>query len=107
MRLLTTRATRQDYRGRVSTFHISLQEFRPMNHVCWRTAWHGQDIVVFREEEVVDRIHTPDIERVVFVYRTPGETLSDLRYALVQLPDAVAILPLETGFAGAHYPCAW
>jgi hypothetical protein len=79
---------------------MSLQEFRPMNHVCWRTAWHGQDIVVFREDEVVDRIHTPDIERVVFVYRTPGETLSDLRYALVQLPDAVAILPLETGFAG-------
>ena len=71
-----------------------------MNHICWRTAWHGQGIVVFRDDEVVVRIHTPDIERVVFVYRTPSETLSDPRYALVQRPGAVAILPLETGFAG-------
>ncbi len=68
--------------------------------INWRTAWHGQDIVVYREEEEVDRIHAPSIERVVFVYRSPGETLGDLRYALVQLPDEVAVLPLETGFAG-------
>ncbi len=69
-------------------------------NITWRTAWQGQDIVVYREEDEVDRLHAPSIERIIFVYRSPGETLSDLRYSLVQLPEAVAILPLETGFSG-------
>jgi hypothetical protein len=27
----------------------------------WRTAWQGQDIVVYRNEAEVDRLHAPDI----------------------------------------------
>ena len=38
----------------------------------WRTAWQGQDIVVFRDETEVDRVSAPDIERVVFVYSGSG-----------------------------------
>lgn len=70
----------------------------------WRTAWQGQDIVVYRahgnSEEEIDRLHAPSIERVIFVYRSAGERLSDIRFALAQLPDEVVLLPLETGFAG-------
>jgi hypothetical protein len=69
-------------------------------NIPWRTAWHGQDIVVFRNDEAVDGIHAPDIQRVVFVNRAPGDSLSDLRYTLVQMPEEVVILPVETGFAG-------
>jgi hypothetical protein len=73
-------------------------------NITWRTAWQGQDIVVYREkagtEEELDRLHAPSIERVIFVYRSTGETLSDICYALVQLPDELVVFPLETGFAG-------
>lgn len=66
----------------------------------WRTAWQGEDIVVFRDEEIVDRIHGPDIERVVFVYRGGGESPGDPAFAVVEMADEHVIFPAETGFSG-------
>ena len=66
----------------------------------WRTAWLGQDIVVYRDGEVVDRVHAPDIQRVIFVYRNAGDTPGDLAFAMVELADEHVIFPPETGFAG-------
>lgn len=33
----------------------------------WSTAWSGADIVVRRNASEVDRLHAPDIRRIVFV----------------------------------------
>jgi hypothetical protein len=66
----------------------------------WRTAWQGQDIVVFRDEAEVDRINAEQIQRVVFVYAGTGESPGDLEYAIVDTPADCIVLPAETGFAG-------
>jgi hypothetical protein len=66
----------------------------------WRTAWHGQDIVVYRDDAAIDHVHAPDIQRVILVYRNAGDTPGDLAFALVELPEEHVILPAETGFAG-------
>lgn len=66
----------------------------------WRTAWQGQEIVVYRDNEIVDRVWTPDIQRVVLVYRGAGDTPGDLAYALVEMPNDHLIFPAETGIAG-------
>ena len=66
----------------------------------WRTAWQGQDIVVFRDEAEVDRVSAGDIERVVFVYSGNGESPGDLQHAVVETHEDCLIFPAETGFAG-------
>ena len=66
----------------------------------WRTAWQGQDIVVYRNEAEVDRLHAPDIERVVLVHRGSGDSPGDLVQAVVEIGDACVIFPADTGFAG-------
>lgn len=66
----------------------------------WHTAWQGQDIVMYRNEVEVDRLHAPDIERVVLVHRASGETPGDLVQAIVESGDSVLIIPTDTGFAG-------
>jgi hypothetical protein len=66
----------------------------------WRTAWQGQDIVVFRNEAEVDRLHGPAIERVVLVHRGSGESPGDLVQVLVEIGDACVIFPTETGIGG-------
>jgi hypothetical protein len=66
----------------------------------WRTAWHAQDIVVFRDDVEVDRVHAPDISRVILVHRGSGDTPGDLVQAIVEVGDSVLILPADTGFAG-------
>ena len=66
----------------------------------WRTAWQGQDIVVWREDDEVDRLPSAQIRRVILVHRDGGESPTDLVHALVQLDDEWLVLPPETGFAG-------
>lgn len=66
----------------------------------WHTAWLGNDIAVYRDGEIVDRVHGPDIQRVIFVYRDAGQSPADLAYALVELPDEHVLFPVDTGFAG-------
>ena len=70
-----------------------------MKH-SWRTAWQGQDIVVFCNDAEVDRLDATQIERVVLVHRGAGDTPGDLLLAVVELRDAVLFFPADTGFAG-------
>ncbi|RQP24839.1 hypothetical protein [Piscinibacter terrae] len=71
-----------------------------MSSNTWRTAWHGQEIVVYRDEAEVDRIHASQIEKVIFVYEGGGESPGDLRHAIVETADDCIIFPADTGFAG-------
>ena len=66
----------------------------------WRTAWQGQDIVVYRNEAEADRVHAPDIDRVVLLHRGSGDSPGDLVQAVVEVGDSCLIFPSETGFAG-------
>jgi hypothetical protein len=66
----------------------------------WRTAWQGQEIVVFREDEEVDRFDAAQIQRVIFVHQDSGDSPGDLVLAVVELPDEHLLLPADTGFAG-------
>lgn len=66
----------------------------------WRTAWQGQDIVVYRNDAEIDRLHAPDIERVVLVHRGSGDSPGDLVQVVVEMSDAVLLFPADTGFAG-------
>jgi len=66
----------------------------------WRTAWQGQDIVVYRNDTEVDRLHAQDIARVVLVHRGSGESPGDLVQAVVEVGESTLIFPADTGFAG-------
>lgn len=69
-------------------------------HAHWNTAWLGQDIVLYRNGEEIDRVPANDIERIVFVYANAGDTPGDLQYAVVELPEEHVVFAAETGFAG-------
>jgi hypothetical protein len=66
----------------------------------WRTAWQGQDIVVYRDDDEVDRVNAQQILRIVFVHRDAGDSPGDLLYAVVELEEECLIFPDFTGFAG-------
>lgn len=66
----------------------------------WRTAWQGPDIVVWRDEDEIDRVSAEQIRRVVFVHRDAGESPGDLVYAVVETETDCLIFPDYTGFAG-------
>src|SRR5487761_2559106 len=66
----------------------------------WHTAWQGMDIAVYRNDAEVDRLHAPDIERVVLVHHGSGDSPGDLVQAVVELGDSYLIFPADTGFAG-------
>ena len=62
----------------------------------WRTAWQGQDIVIFRNEAEFDRLHAPDIDRIVLVHRGSGESPGDLVQAVVEIGESCLIFPIDT-----------
>lgn len=66
----------------------------------WHTTWHGQDIVVYRDDIEVDRVPAGQIERVLFLHRGDGETPGDLSYAVVELEHECLVFAADTGFAG-------
>jgi len=66
----------------------------------WRTAWQAQDIVIYRNDVEVDRLHAPDISRVILVHRGSGDSPGDLVQAVVEIGDSVLLFPADTGFAG-------
>ena len=66
----------------------------------WRTAWQGQDIIVYRDETEIDRVNAEQIQRVVFVYSGSGESPGDLQYAIIDTATDCILLPADTGFAG-------
>ena len=66
----------------------------------WRTGWQGQDILLFRNDVEVDRVHAGAIERVILVHRGSGDSPGDLVQAVVEVADSILIFPADTGFAG-------
>jgi L-ascorbate metabolism protein UlaG (beta-lactamase superfamily) len=66
----------------------------------WHTVWHGQDIVVYRDDVEVDRVHAAQVERVIFLYRDDGDSAGDLASAIVELADECLVFAADTGFAG-------
>ena len=64
------------------------------------TAWQGQSIVVERDGVEIDRLHAPDVQRVLIVYRGSGATPGDLSYAIVELADEHVVFPGDSGIAG-------
>lgn len=71
-----------------------------MAKIFWRTAWQGQDIVVYRDDAEFDRVPVPQIERVVMVHRGPGDSPGDVVRVLVELDTDCLLFSGETGFAG-------
>jgi len=70
-----------------------------MKH-AWRTAWQGQDIVVYRDEAEFDRFSADQIQRVMFTHRGSGESPGELELAVVELADEYLVFPSDTGFSG-------
>ena len=66
----------------------------------WHTVWHGQDIVVYRDDQEVDRVPAAQVERVIFLYRDEGDSAGDLEHAVVELADECLVFAADTGFAG-------
>ena len=66
----------------------------------WNTAWSGAYIVVSRDGAEVDRLHAPEVSRIVFVQPSRTVSAGDLCYALVELSEEFVVFPAETGFAG-------
>ena len=66
----------------------------------WHTQWQGQEIVVYRDEVVVDRIDAAQIERVLLLYRGAGDSPGDVVQVVVEVPGECVVFGVETGFAG-------
>jgi hypothetical protein len=64
------------------------------------TVWEGPDLVVQRDGHEIDRIPTPEIERVILVCRRGGDTPGDLAYAVIETFDDYVLLPGESGISG-------
>jgi len=69
-------------------------------HAHWHTSWSGAHIVVARDGAEVDRIHAPEISRIVFVQPSGTVAAGDLSFALVELAEEYVVFPADTGFAG-------
>ena len=63
----------------------------------WGSAWSGNDIVFLRNEVEVERLHAPDIHRVIFV--ESADDAGELSFALVELPGEFMVVPADIGFA--------
>lgn len=63
------------------------------------TRWTGDDIVVVRDNKVIDRLRSNDIERVMLVHAGEGESPGDVRAALFELADRVVLLSAASGVA--------
>lgn len=61
------------------------------------TRWHGDHIVVVRDDAVVDSLRANDIERVVLVHAGEGESPGDVRAVLFELADRVVMLGAASG----------
>lgn len=66
----------------------------------WHTAWHGADIVVWRDDVEVDRFAAESIRRVICVPADDRRHAIDIAFSVVEVDDDVVVLPAETGFSG-------
>lgn len=63
------------------------------------TRWQGDDIVVIRDNKVIDSLRSTDIARVMLVHAGEGESPGDVRAALFDLGDRVVLLGASSGVA--------
>lgn len=63
------------------------------------TRWEGNDLLVLRNEQELDRIAARDIHRVILVCRG-GDSPSDLRFAVIETISEHILLPAASGIAG-------
>jgi hypothetical protein len=63
------------------------------------TRWKSDDIVVVRDDKVVDSLRANDIERVMLVHAGQGESPVDVWAALIDLADRVVLLGATSGVA--------
>ena len=66
----------------------------------WRSAWHGQDIVIHRDADERVRLNAARIERLVCAQSPDSDCAVDLRFVLAFLNDEAWLLPAFTGIAG-------
>lgn len=66
----------------------------------WRSAWHGQDIVIHRDADERVRLNAARIERLVCAQSPDSDCAVDLRFVLAFLADEAWLLPAFTGIAG-------
>jgi len=71
-----------------------------MKQVPLFTAWQGNDLVISRNDEEIDRIPAEAIRRVVLVGHGAGESPGDLAYAILETADEAVVLPAASGIAG-------
>jgi voltage-gated potassium channel Kch len=70
-----------------------------MSRETLSTRWEGQDLVVLRNDQPIDRIAASDIRRVILVCER-GDTPSDLAFALIDAGSDFVVLPADSGIAG-------
>jgi hypothetical protein len=70
-----------------------------MSRESLATRWEGNELVVLRNDQPIDRIAASDIRRVILVCQR-GDTPSDLAFALIEAGSDFVILPAESGIAG-------
>jgi hypothetical protein len=70
-----------------------------MRHDQLATRWEANDLLVLRNDEMVDRIAAADIRRVILACEH-GDTPSDLSFAVIDAGADHVILPAESGIAG-------
>ena len=63
------------------------------------TRWEGNDLLVLRNEQEIDRIPARDIHRVILVCQG-GDAPSNLRFAVIETTAEHIVLPAATGIAG-------
>jgi hypothetical protein len=63
------------------------------------TRWEGNDLLVLRGEQEIDRIPAREIYRVILVYHG-GDSPSDLRFAVIETTSHHILLPAGSGIAG-------
>jgi hypothetical protein len=73
--------------------------FPRTGHGLVSTRWTGDNIVVMRDNEVIDCLRSNDIERVMLVHAGEGESPGDVRAALFDLADRVVLLGAASGVA--------
>lgn len=70
---------------------------RPLVKACWR----GDEIVVSRGAECIDRLPASDIRRVTLIHHGAGESPGDVRAALFQTTERAVLLRATSGVAGS------
>jgi hypothetical protein len=65
-----------------------------------KTGWRGDEIVVMRGNEVVDRLRAVEIERVTLIHAGEGESPGEVRAALFEMTGRVVVLGAVSGIAG-------